>query len=103
MCGIAGVLHFDDKPVNAETLRAMTASLAHRGPDGQDIYIDRVVGLGHRRLAIIDLSAAGVQPMSNEDQTIWITYNGEIYNFKEIRSELERYGHVFRSSTDTEM
>lgn len=103
MCGIAGVLHFNNKPVNAETLRAMTASLAHRGPDGEDVYIDGTMGLGHRRLAIIDLSPAGAQPMSNEDRTVWITYNGEIYNFKEIRSELERYGHVFRSSTDTEM
>jgi asparagine synthase (glutamine-hydrolysing) len=103
MCGIAGIFYFDHKPVNAQLLRAMTAAIAHRGPDGEDIYIDGAVGLGHRRLAIIDLSPAGVQPMSNEDRTIWITYNGEIYNFKEIRAELEKYGHVFRSSTDTEM
>ena len=103
MCGITGMLHFDNKPIKIETLRAMTASLAHRGPDGEGVYLDGVVGLGHRRLAIIDLSPSGSQPMSNEDRTIWITFNGEIYNFKDLRSELERYGHIFRSSTDTEM
>lgn len=102
MCGIAGVLNFDNKPVTAEIVRGMTASIAHRGPDGEDIYIDKIVGLGHRRLAIIDLSSAGIQPMTNENRTIWITYNGEIFNFKEIRKELESHGHIFQSNTDTE-
>jgi asparagine synthase (glutamine-hydrolysing) len=81
----------------------MTASLTHRGPDANGIHIEEGVGLGHRRLSIIDLSPAGNQPMSNEDGTIWIVYNGEIYNFHELRTELESKGHRFKSHTDTEV
>lgn len=80
----------------------MTDIIAHRGPDGEDVYTDGPVGLGHRRLAIIDLSPAGAQPMSNEDGTMWVTFNGEMYNFMQIRRELETLGHHFHSMTDTE-
>lgn len=103
MCGIAGVLRFDGGPVDAGLVKAMTDSLAHRGPDGEGTYISGPVGLGHRRLAIIDLSAAGRQPMSNEDESVWVIFNGEIYNFRELRRELEAHGHGFRSATDTEV
>jgi asparagine synthase (glutamine-hydrolysing) len=103
MCGICGVLHFDGQPPSAEVLSAMTNSLYHRGPDAGGIHIDGPVGLGHRRLAIIDLSSAGRQPMTNEDGSLWITFNGEIYNFAELRKELQERGHVFRSATDTEV
>jgi asparagine synthase (glutamine-hydrolysing) len=81
----------------------MTDSLRHRGPDADGIHIEGSIGLGHRRLAIIDLSEAGKQPMANEDKSIWITYNGELYNFFEVRKELEGRGHVFRSQSDTEV
>ncbi len=81
----------------------MTSLLSHRGPDGEGFYSDGTVSLGHRRLSIIDLSASGKQPMSNEDGTIWITFNGEIYNFQELRKELEKRGHTFSSNTDTEV
>lgn len=104
MCGIVAVFHFDSQyEVSEALLRRMTNSMAHRGPDGEGCWIGGSVGLGHRRLAIIDLSPAGHQPMSNEDGTLWITYNGEIYNFKEVREELEIRGHSFRSHTDTEI
>jgi asparagine synthase (glutamine-hydrolysing) len=81
----------------------MNHALQHRGPDDQSTYIDDKISLGHRRLAIIDLSPAGRQPKSNEDESIWIVFNGEIYNFQEIRSELEKSGHHFSSNTDTEV
>jgi asparagine synthase (glutamine-hydrolysing) len=103
MCGIVGVLNFDGAPVAAGVLRAMTDAIAHRGPDGADYYIDGALGLGHRRLSIIDLSPAGREPMPNEDRTVWLVYNGEIYNFKALRSELEARGHAFRSAMDGEV
>lgn len=103
MCGIVGVLSFDGAPVAADVLRAMTDAIAHRGPDGADYYIDGALGLGHRRLSIIDLSPAGREPMPNEDRTVWLVYNGEIYNFKTLRSELQARGHVFRSAMDGEV
>jgi len=103
MCGIAGVLRFDGGPVDAGLVKAMTDSLAHRGPDGEGYHVAGAVGLGHRRLAIIDLSSAGHQPMANEDGSVWITFNGEIYNFHEVRKTLESLGHRFRSGTDTEV
>lgn len=103
MCGIAGVLRFDGGPVDAGLVKAMTDSLAHRGPDGEGYHVAGAVGLGHRRLAIIDLSSAGHQPMTNEDGSVWITFNGEIYNFHEVRKTLEPLGHRFRSRTDTEV
>lgn len=103
MCGIAGVLYFDGTAAQPEILKPMTDVIAHRGPDGEGIYTSGAVGLGHRRLAILDLSPAGKQPMCNEDGTIWVTFNGEIYNFGEIRRELSDRGHKFRSQTDTEV
>ena len=91
MCGICGELTFDGRPVRPDDVRAMSAALAHRGPDDEGEMIgedgDLCVGFGHQRLSIIDLSPAGRQPMSNEDGSIWITYNGEIYNYKELRQE----------------
>lgn len=106
MCGIAGVYHFNNsKTVDERTLVAMRDSLVHRGPDSAGLYVspDKKTGLGFRRLAIIDLSEAGNQPMPNEDKNIWIVFNGEIYNFQELRKDLIKRGHTFRSNTDTEV
>jgi asparagine synthase (glutamine-hydrolysing) len=103
VCGICGTLHFDGQSASLEVLSAMTESLRHRGPDAGGVHMAGPLGLGHRRLAIIDLSAGGGQPMSTEDHLIWITYNGEIYNFVEVRRELQGRGHVFRSESDTEV
>ena len=103
MCGICGVLHFDGQSADPEVLGRMTEAIRHRGPDAGNTYLDGPVGLGHRRLSIIDLSAAGTQPMTNEDSSLWVIYNGEIYNFAEIRAELETRGHIFRSNTDSEV
>lgn len=103
MCGIAGIFNLNGEPVSQVILRKMTDAIAHRGPDGEGFYIDSFVGLGHRRLAIIDLSPAGHQPMATEDGNYIITYNGEVYNFQELRIELESLGHRFRSKTDTEV
>lgn len=103
MCGIAGLFHPDvPKPVDPNRVRAMADSLAHRGPDGSGVWTAPGVGLGHRRLSIIDL-ATGDQPMRSPDGRIALSYNGEIYNFREIRSELESKGHVFRTESDTEV
>jgi asparagine synthase (glutamine-hydrolysing) len=104
MCGIVGKIHFDPQhPVDARQIRAMADSVRHRGPDDDGIWTDRNVGLGHRRLSIIDLSASGRNPMCNEDESVWIVFNGEIYNFQELRPGLEAAGHKFRSKTDTEV
>lgn len=102
MCGIAGIFHVDGAPAERDILGRMTRILAHRGPDGEGLHLDGAVGLGHRRLSIVDLSAAGSQPMPNEDGTVWITFNGEIYNHAEMRPALLKAGHVFCSKTDTE-
>jgi len=103
MCGITGKLHFDPThPVNETLIRRMNAVLRHRGPDDEGVWTGGPIGLGQRRLAIIDLSPTGHQPMSNEDGTVWITYNGEIYNHLELRADLERRGHRYRSTSDTE-
>jgi asparagine synthase (glutamine-hydrolysing) len=101
MCGICGTAGFADKAL----LERMNAVMAHRGPDDEGIYLspDGSVGLGNRRLSIIDLSQAGHQPMTNESGTVWITYNGEVYNFQDLRAGLLRAGHQFRSNTDTEV
>jgi len=104
MCGISGKLYFDSaRFVEPEVLERMNSALAHRGPDDAGIYCDGPIGLAHRRLSIIDLSPAGHQPMSNEDGTIWIVFNGEIYNFQSLRPDLLHRGHRFRSNTDTEV
>ena len=103
MCGIGGRVNLSSNaPVDVGLIRRMGELLAHRGPDGEGIYVSGPVGMGHRRLAIIDLSEAGRQPMCNEDGTVWITFNGEIYNFQELRDDLLKRGHRFQSKTDTE-
>lgn len=103
MCGITGVLHFDtSRNADAALLRKMTDTLAHRGPDGDSYYIKNNLGLGHRRLSIIDLST-GDQPMFNEDKSIAVILNGEIYNYIELREELKTFGHIFYTSSDTEV
>jgi asparagine synthase (glutamine-hydrolysing) len=103
MCGIVGVFHLNGDPVSPTVLQAMTDSVSHRGPDGEGHFIDGSLGFGHRRLAIIDLSPAGQQPMATEDGRFVITYNGEVYNFRELRVELEALGHQFHSRTDSEV
>jgi asparagine synthase (glutamine-hydrolysing) len=103
MCGIAGIFNLNGEPASPVILRKMTDAIAHRGPDGEGFYTDSFVGLGHRRLSIIDLSAAGHQPMITPDGDFVITYNGEVYNFQELRIELEARGHQFRSRTDSEV
>jgi asparagine synthase (glutamine-hydrolysing) len=102
MCGIAGKIDFR-APVERATLQRMCGSLVHRGPDDQGLYVRGPVGLGERRLAIIDLSDAACAPLSNEDETVWVVFNGEIYNFQELRGDLLRRGHSFRTRSDTEV
>jgi asparagine synthase (glutamine-hydrolysing) len=104
MCGIAGKLYSDPtRSVERPVLERMRDALAHRGPDGAGVWCHGAIGLAHRRLSIIDLSPAGCQPMANEDRTVWIVFNGEIYNFEALRPALEAAGHRFRSRTDTEV
>lgn len=104
MCGICGIAD-PDGSINKMELMKMRDTMIHRGPDGAGIYIskDKKIGLGHRRLNIIDLSEKATQPMANEDNTIWITFNGEIYNYEDLRIELINKGHNFRSKSDTEV
>jgi len=102
MCGIAGVVYHDRaRPVDRAALQRMCRTLAHRGPDDEGFFVDGHVGLGMRRLSVIDL-ATGHQPIANEDGRLWIVFNGEIYNFPELRQELEQKGHCFATHTDTE-
>src|SRR5574337_647292 len=104
MCGIAGRLNFlSEAAVGSGLIQQMCDLLAHRGPDGEGTYVEGPIGLGHRRLAVIDLSPAAHQPMTNGDRTRWIVFNGEIYNFRELRAGLEEAGHRFRSQSDTEV
>lgn len=112
MCGICGKIDFNGKPIDRDLIKRMCQKMVHRGPDDEGIFIgpgskaqsSKInIGLGHRRLSIIDLSEAGHQPMCNEDESVWIVYNGEIYNFLEIRERLEGKGHIFKSHTDTEV
>jgi asparagine synthase (glutamine-hydrolysing) len=103
MCGIVGIFSFNKAQVDSETIRAMTDSIIHRGPDGEGVYLDRYVGLGHRRLSIIDLSDDGKQPMTSNDGKLSLSYNGEIYNYREIRKELKELGYSFNSKSDTEV
>jgi asparagine synthase (glutamine-hydrolysing) len=103
MCGICGQFGFrNNLPVGPEQLKGMTDAIAHRGPDDQRYYISGSLGLGFRRLSIIDLEG-GHQPMSDQDESVWVVFNGEIYNFFELKVELEKYGHVFRTRCDTEV
>ena len=103
MCGIAGLMTFDSSLPDDDLITAMIRQLSHRGPDNQHVYCDGPVGLGHSRLAILDLSDAGGQPMANEDKSVWIVHNGEIYNYVDLRRELLALGHIFRSTSDTEV
>ena len=100
MCGIAGIV---SRAADLEAIGPMTEALSHRGPDGSGIWSDSLCALGHRRLAIIDLSDRGKQPLCNENEKVWIVFNGEIYNFQELRADLEHSGHKFTSHTDTEV
>lgn len=103
MCGICGQLNFEDNlPVNLEVLKKITNTMVHRGPDDEGYYISGSIGLGFRRLSIIDLEG-GHQPMSDVEKSVWVVFNGEIYNFQELRTELEGCGHVFRTRSDTEV
>ena len=107
MCGICGTVTTNGSRIDEAVLRRMTDVMTHRGPDESGVYLRQApglsVGLGHRRLSIIDLSEAGRQPLSNEDGTVWLVFNGEIYNYPELRRELEGKGHRFRSHTDSEV
>ena len=103
MCGIAGIINFNGQPVSETLLKKATDTIAHRGPDGEGHWTEGNVGIGHRRLSIIDLSPAGKQPMLSMDDRFVLSYNGEVYNFNEIRSELEKRGERFRSNTDSEV
>ena len=103
MCGICGQYNFrKGEPVHGETLKKMADSIAHRGPDDEGYYKSGQIGFGFRRLSIIDL-AGGHQPMSDEEQSVWIVFNGEIYNYPELVTELKSYGHQFRTKSDTEV
>jgi asparagine synthase (glutamine-hydrolysing) len=101
MCGIAGIVRWDGQPVTEHEVRAMCRVMSHRGPDDEGVYINSSVGLGMRRLSIIDVSG-GHQPLSNEDGSVWAVFNGEIYNYRELREYLERRGHRFCTESDTE-
>src|SRR5450432_3218717 len=102
MCGICGILKFAAADsVDPALVEVMTESISHRGPDDFGYYVQGRVGLGHRRLSIIDL-AGGRQPMSNEDGSIVVVFNGEIYNYQDIRKDLMRHGHQFKTRSDTE-
>jgi len=106
MCGICGKIGLNRADINENLIRRMCSVLRHRGPDDEGVYLSESrikVGLGHMRLSIIDPSPAGHQPMSNEDGSIWIVMNGEVYNFLELREDLEKKGHCFKSHTDTEV
>jgi asparagine synthase (glutamine-hydrolysing) len=101
VCGIAGIVRWDGAPILEQEIRGMCGAIVHRGPDEEGVYIGDGVALGMRRLSIIDLEG-GQQPISNEDGTVWIVFNGEIYNYRELRRDLERAGHVFKTDSDTE-
>lgn len=103
MCGICGQFNFLGQPVRLETIHAMMAAIRHRGPDSHGHFVRGAVGLGHLRLSILDLSEAGHQPMPSRDGTKWIVFNGEIYNYAELKRELAQQGEAFRSTSDTEV
>lgn len=101
MCGIAGILSFRDAP-DRDLICSMIGRLSHRGPDSSGYYRDRWIALGHSRLSIID-TAGGAQPLANEDGTVWVSFNGEIFNYLELAAELRTLGHRFRTVSDTEV
>ncbi|WP_390451891.1 asparagine synthetase B family protein, partial [Chryseobacterium sp. Alg-005] len=103
MCGIAGIVKFDQRAnVQSGEIKQMTDQMVHRGPDGDGVFCEKNIGLGHRRLAIIDLSDDGKQPMQYDEKYV-ITFNGEIYNYIEVRESLKQKGYVFKTKTDTEV
>src|SRR5207249_6147265 len=102
MCGIAGIVSGAHEEIDSTTIHQMCQSMVHRGPDDEGIFVKKGAGLGMRRLSIIDLPG-GHQPVFNEDRSVWIVFNGEIYNFRELRAELERNGHRFYTNSDTEV
>jgi len=102
MCGIAGLLNLNGAPVARESLHGMMRMLTHRGPDDTGFHVESGVGLAHARLSIIDL-AGGHQPMCNEDSSLWITFNGEVFNYLELREDLLSRGHKFATQSDTEV
>jgi len=103
MCGIAGILRFDGRPVRAEEIGSMIGSIRHRGPDDEGLFVEGGVGFGMRRLSIVDLSPTGHQPLFNEDGSVAVVFNGEIYNHRDVRSRLAVEGHAFRGTSDTEV
>src|SRR5579883_1178795 len=102
MCGICGIFDLSGGPVERASVERMSSAIQHRGPDGDGHFVSGPIGLGHRRLSIIDLGGGG-QPMTNEDGTLQVVFNGEIYNFIELRDELKSKGHTFRTNSDTEV
>src|SRR5512141_1481499 len=102
MCGICGKLSFAEEIPDRSIIRAMCKTIEHRGPDDEGIYTAPHIGLGQRRLSIIDLAPSACPPLCNEDRTIWLVFNGEIYNFRELRKEMEDRGHRFATNSDTE-
>ena len=103
MCGIVGAWQLDGRAINPVALQRMRDALAHRGPDDAGLWFEGSIGLGHRRLSIIDLSEAGRMPMASPDAAVQAVFNGEVYNFRALRSELEDEGHRFVSETDSEV
>ena len=103
MCGIAGIINFNNKPVNERSIRSMMERMKHRGPDDDGIYLNNNIGLGFVRLSILDLSEAGHQPMFDISGRYLIIHNGEIFNYIELRNKLIKKGYVFKSNTDTEV
>ena len=103
MCGIAGIIGETDRAVATQTVRKMVRALARRGPDGEGVEVWDEAAVGHRRLAICDLSEAGSQPMMSPDRSVGVVFNGAIYNFRELRADLQGRGYEFKSSTDTEV
>ena len=102
MCGICGIYNYgSDEPASRALVESMAASIHHRGPDDDGFHVDGTLALGFRRLSIIDLTT-GHQPISNEDHTRWVILNGEIYNYRDLRTELQAAGHTFRTQSDTE-
>lgn len=103
MCGIAGIYNTNGEPTDESILARMSSTIGHRGPDGERFHLEGGVGLAHRALRIIDLSDAAIQPMTNEDGTLWLIFNGEVYNYIELRPELQARGHRFSSQSDSEV
>lgn len=102
MCGLSGLVHRNSSEVNRPLLSEMTEALRHRGPDAGNIYCDKNVGLGHRRLSIIDIEG-GSQPMSLKDESVTVVFNGEIYNYQDLKKDLTLKGHNFETNCDTEV